>query len=216
MGSFIDLTGRRFGRLVVLYQLTESGPRGHSRWRARCDCGAEQDAFGYKMLHGFKQSCGCARHDTPAHNRTHGMSGTNIFRIWFDMLRRCEDTNNTRYDSYGGRGIEVCERWHKFENFYADVGDRPEGLSLDRIDNDGHYSPENCRWATKKQQARNKRGTRYETAFGRTQALGDWADELGIPYAKLAGALKCRTLEEYLSSTSSPSRSSLEKNKSKS
>lgn len=116
------------------------------------------------------------------------MTGTPLFRVWAMMRSRCENPTVKSYPSYGGRGIKVCERWQKFENFYADMGDRPSPQhSLERVDNDGDYSPENCIWATREVQVKNKRNTRLITANGETYHLAEWARRLGCnPAAILA------------------------------
>lgn len=100
--------------------------------------------------------------------------------IWRDMHRRCYDRSRKEYHRYGGRGIKVCQRWHNFENFFADMGERPSGMSLDRIDNDGDYSPENCRWATVKEQNNNTRANRVITFNGESKSMTQWAEEVGI------------------------------------
>lgn len=112
----------------------------------------------------------------------HGLCNTKVYRAWVTMRSRCEDTNNKRYHRYGGRGIQVCDRWQSFEMFYADMGDAPEGASLDRINNDGNYEPGNCRWATPKQQQNNTSNNRTYTHDGKTQTLAQWARDLGIAY----------------------------------
>lgn len=110
----------------------------------------------------------------------HGMTGTSTYSVWATMKARCSNCNNANYHNYGGRGITVSDSWQKFENFYADMGERPEGMSLDRIDNDKGYSADNCRWASVKQQMRNTRINNWITFNGKTQILKDWADELGL------------------------------------
>lgn len=114
------------------------------------------------------------------HLVTHGMSYSPIYRIWRAMLNRCENPNVVAYRDYGGRGIIVCERWRTFENFYADMGERPEGRSLDRIDNDGPYSPANCRWASRSEQSRNRRDRRKITVLGETKTIAEWAETSGL------------------------------------
>jgi hypothetical protein len=124
-------------------------------------------------------------------NRTHGYGGTKIYRAWYGMLRRCHDPNHRSYADYGGRGITVCEHWHKFENFLADVGEPPNAKAeIDRIDNDGPYSPNNWRWATRSQQLNNKRDNRRLTSNGRTQTLSEWATELGLNRNSLWGRIR--------------------------
>lgn len=125
----------------------------------------------------------------PPTNRTHGAcaGGKNspMYALWSHMKDRCLNENNTRYKSYGGRGITVCERWMDFQNFLSDMGERPEGMTLDRIDNDKGYSPDNCRWATNKQQQRNKTNNKLITYKGETKTLADWADDLGLDYYRV-------------------------------
>jgi hypothetical protein len=110
-----------------------------------------------------------------------------VFFVWNGMVQRCINPNNKKWADYGGRGILVCERWRTFENFYADMGDRPDGMSLDRIDNDEGYSPGNVRWATATEQARNQRSNVMISFDGVTQTLRAWADQLGIHYSTLKG-----------------------------
>lgn len=114
------------------------------------------------------------------HLVTHGRSKEPIYRIWRAMLTRCRNPNSRAYLNYGGRGIDVCPRWEVFANFYSDMGDRPQGMSLDRIDNDLGYSPKNCRWADRRTQNLNVRGRRQITANGRTMHIVEWADETGL------------------------------------
>jgi hypothetical protein len=116
----------------------------------------------------------------PGANKTHQKSKTAIYRLWSMMLDRCRNPKNREFARYGGRGIKVCTRWHQFENFYADMGDRPDDKSLNRIDNDGPYDPSNCEWASRRVQARNKTTNRLLTHEGKTQPLAAWAEELGI------------------------------------
>lgn len=122
--------------------------------------------------------------------RTHGKSRTKIYQIWLAMRQRCYHLTNKQYKYYGGRGIKVCDKWKKFENFFADMGERPEGLSLDRIDNNGNYCPENCRWATRKEQSRNTGRNIRITLNGKTKVLKDWAKDTGINYYTLRGRLR--------------------------
>lgn len=115
------------------------------------------------------------------------MSRTQTFRRWAAMLNRCMNQRAACFKNYGGRGIKVCERWMRFENFYADMGDCPPGLSLDRIDNDGNYEPANCRWATIVEQARNKRNTVLIAAFGVKRTIEEWSRETGLPWGTIYG-----------------------------
>ena len=111
-------------------------------------------------------------------------------KLWGTMLSRCEDPRHEKYPSYGGRGIVVCHAWHKFENFYSDMGDRPFGWQIDRKDNDGPYSPENCRWASRSQQARNRRDTNLLSFNGQTLSISDWSDLTGVKRTTIRKRLK--------------------------
>lgn len=120
----------------------------------------------------------------------HGKSKTKIYRIWSDMRSRCQNANNAAYVNYGGRGIKVCDKWEDFEAFYADMGEPPKGLSLDRIDNDGPYSPDNCRWADRKTQARNRRHGKKLTLQGETLTVAEWAERSGLAARTIRARLR--------------------------
>jgi hypothetical protein len=180
MPNFINLTGHTYGQLTPMYL---AGRRGRNLyWVCRCTCGNESIVSRANLRTGSITSCGCTRYQKSAAKLTrHGMTESTEYRIWGLMKARCYIPNNPGYADYGGRGVIVCDRWlESFENFLEDMGPRPPRHSIDRIDVNGNYEPGNCRWADHKTQARNKRSTRYVTAFGRTKCLADWQDETGI------------------------------------
>ena len=158
------------------------------RVRCRCSCGTERVIALGNLISGGSKSCGCWKSEaTTARNYVHGQSPRNNMTVeynsWYAMLRRASANPKSRqYSDYGGRGIEVCERWHTAANFLEDMGQKPSPeYTLERIDNNGNYCPENCRWATRKDQARNRRGLRTVTINGVTKLLVDWCEENGIP-----------------------------------
>lgn len=164
MPPVLQLVGRVFGRLTVVGR-RGSDRKGHSLWLCRCECGNTKLTRADALISGACRSCGCLVVETMTARRTHGHSGRNItatYRAWADMLTRCRCVTNSRYEDYGGRGIRVCERWLTFGSFLTDMGSRPAGLSLDRVDNDGNYELANCRWATRSQQQNNKRRVRRD------------------------------------------------------
>lgn len=128
----------------------------------------------------------------------HGQHGTRAWNVWRNMRRRCNDPNTINYKRYGGRGIKVCDRWKSFENFFSDMGECPEGLTLDRVDNDKNYAPDNCRWATHKEQSRNQSTTRLLTFEDETRCLEDWANLVGLDPTTLARRLKKAPIEKVL------------------
>ncbi len=181
-----DLTGQRFVRLVV--QQRCQPPKQYASkttwWMCLCDCGNVKAVRASHLKRGGVQSCGCLqRENLSVYPSTHQYTGTPTWHSWRGMLDRCRRENSTSWERYGGKGIKVCDRWQGetgFKNFLADMGERPEGKTLDRINSTGDYCLENCRWATPKEQRLNTPRTRFLTFNGKTLCLGDWAKELGI------------------------------------
>lgn len=154
-----DLTNKRFGRLFVV-EREANDKNGRATWRCWCDCGKETVVQGKKLGNGHTQSCGCLGAEARLIASTiHGMCHTRTYTSWYAMLGRCNRKTHHKFTSYGGRGITVCASWHKFENFLADMGERPDGMTIDRIDVNGNYEPGNCRWADAKTQRANRRDT---------------------------------------------------------
>jgi hypothetical protein len=183
-----DLTGKRFGRLVVSYlDLEMSEKTGRSCWYCNCDCGGHRSVRGSSLKNNDCQSCGCIQDEIRSKRnkenaKYNGESKTRLYIIWSRMIVRCEKDWSSHKKDYKDRGITVCEEWHDFFNFkkWALNNNYNEDLSIDRIDNDGNYCPENCRWATAKEQSKNRRTTRLLTVGGITKPVLDWAEEHNI------------------------------------
>lgn len=183
--AFLNLIGRTFTRWTVIERAPNVGR--HVHWLCRCDCGNTGMISSTNLVEGKSRSCGCLQLDTVT---THNMIDTPEYATWISMRSRCYTKTNASYPGYGARGIKVCARWQSFENFLADMGNRPEGHTLDRIDPNGDYSPENCRWATPETQSNNRRNNWLLTFDGRTQTVAQWAKEVGISKNTLLGRLK--------------------------
>lgn len=192
--NFKDRAGQRFGRLLVLRE-AERPPhlKGRSAyWECLCDCGNKTTVSGNSLSKGDTKSCGCWHKECAtqqaANTKKHGLVNSPEYKAYCGMKYRCYNKKASNWASYGGRGITVCDRWREsFEAFYEDMGARPSPKhSLDRIDNNGPYSPDNCRWATNEQQSNNRRHPRPHTDHprytynGKTQTLSEWARELNI------------------------------------
>ena len=181
----LNLTGKRFGKLVAIKTAGKT-KNGAYLWQCKCDCGNEIIANVGNLKNGHTKSCGCLRVDRCKPNFTkHGLEHTRLYGIWSDMRLRCYDEKNIAYHRYGGRGITICDEWkNDVKAFYdwATANGYKDSLTIDRIDNDGNYCPENCRWATVKEQASNRRSNILVTHNGKTQTMKKWANEVGTPY----------------------------------
>lgn len=201
-----DMIGRVFGRLTVTARAENMGTR--ARWSCSCSCGGTTEASGTALRTGKVQSCGCLPAERgrvwgATARKTHGASRTAEHDTWLQMRARCERDTDPRYPGYGGRGIKVCARWRgDFASFLADMGPRPDGMSIDRIDNDQGYdcgkcddcaargvTKTNCRWATSRTQANNMRSNRLVTLDGETLTLATWGRRLDIPLSTLRSRL---------------------------
>lgn len=188
MGKFVDLTGQRFGRLVVV-AFAETGRRGQSRWRCRCDCGGEKTLDGGNFVHGNTKSCGCI-----ARKRNHGgrKAKDRLYNIWCGMKQRANYPKHKDYSRYGGRGITVCDEWlNDFSAFreWALTNGYRDDLSIDRIDNDGNYEPSNCRWEDSETQGNNQRKCHRIDYGGERLTVSQWERKLGFKQGKIKARL---------------------------
>jgi hypothetical protein len=171
-----NLTGHVFGKLRVL-ERAENNSCGHVRWLCVCECGDQRVVSANNLRAGHTQSCGCLKGGKPGQGRSHGLSRSPAYRSWAAMIARCDAAESDRpYYS----GVRVCDRWRTFENFLEDMGPRPRGTSIDRIDGAGDYEPGNCRWATPTEQVRNRSNTKRYTYRGRSLVLAEWGAVVGI------------------------------------
>jgi hypothetical protein len=179
MSRIIEVPGTRYGRWVVLGPATNATD-GRTRWMCRCACGTERPVQSNNLRSGKSTSCGCANIGPVTHGHSRGGKLTDTYKTWSGMLDRCTRENSRPYAYYGGRGIQVCARWQSFDNFLADMGERPPGMSIDRIDNDGDYEPGNVRWANPTQQSRNRRYNVVLEFQGTSRCVQEWAEHLGV------------------------------------
>lgn len=190
-----DMTGQKFGSLVVIRRNGTYRRTTQAAWLCRCACGGESVVCGNSLRRGLTKSCGCQQGRRPI---THGRSGEPIYNVWQSMLDRCRNPKASAYRRYGGRGIKVCHRWNYFENFLADMGERPNGLTIERIKNDGNYGPFNCRWATRKEQANNTRRNRIIQTSRGPLSLAQVAEIAGITYIGVQKRLQNGEDGDYL------------------
>jgi len=190
------MIGEKFGLWTVLSKAASRS--GAAVFNCRCDCGTERPVLSDSLEKGKSRSCGCLQ-------KTHGHASRglgqkhHLYVTWCQMRQRCTNEKSQVFRHYGGRGIKVCDRWNDFANFIADMGERPPGTSIDRIDNDGNYEPTNCRWATAKEQIDNRRCTVWLTAFGETRTITQWSERVGLTAHCIRGRIKAgRTAEQAL------------------
>lgn len=188
---FVDLTGIRFGKLVAI------SPNGQNKakqylWNCLCDCGNTSVVVGSNLIRGNTKACGCVRlTEIGDRTRKHGMGKSRIFKIWAGMRKRCLNPQCLSYKLYGGRGIKICQRWNSFDLFYKDmyIG-YSDNLSLDRIDPNGDYEPNNCRWATTKEQNNNRRNNRVIEYNGEVKTLSQWSELSGVKQNTISNRIK--------------------------
>ena len=196
MGKKLDLIGQRFDRLKVLTKTERKSTVGLRYWLCKCNCGNFIEVRGSELVYGSVKSCGCKKREHLIKiNTKHGLGSYNNgerSKRWCGMIDRCYNTENKQYKNYGGRGIKICDRWRdSLENFYNDMGDPPSSRhTIDRIDNNGDYCPENCKWYTKQEQVNNRRNTKFITFKGETKPLSTWAQDLNICYITLYRRLR--------------------------
>jgi hypothetical protein len=193
----IDMTEKVCGRLTVI-ERAEVGMDHNARWRCLCECGKSVTISGSNLRRGTTRSCGCLQRQLAAvaiaerRTATHGMKGTPTYKSWVNAKQRCGNPRYHKFESHGGRGISMCDKWSKsFEAFLEDMGVRPSGTSLDRYpNNDGNYEPGNCRWATPVEQSSNTRTNVLVEHDGRSQTVAAWAREFGLARGTLGNRLK--------------------------
>ncbi len=199
----LDLNGSRFGKLLVI-GISPFRENGAIAWECKCDCGKLITTRGSRLKEGRVKSCGClvsekAKESITKYKSTHGQSRTRTYSSWQNMKNRCRSPNTTDFDDYGGRGIDYCERWGVFENFYGDMGDRPIGTTLDRVDVNGNYEPGNCRWADNETQSNNKRESVVYDYHGEKLTLQQICKRVGKARSTVAYRLKKNmSIEEAL------------------
>jgi hypothetical protein len=203
MSAFIDMTGYRFGSLQVVersgYRHTPGGQR-QIVWRCRCECGNEIKRPGCWLRHGSYASCGCKRGELVTARKTkhgHAKKGSysKTYMIWESMRARCANANNKRYLRYGGRGISVCDRWNDFSLFLEDMGEAPKGLSIERIDNNLGYSPQNCKWASHADQCRNKTVNVFVVVDGIKICISDACRVFRVHFSSIHRKMKKESLD---------------------
>ena len=194
MGTFIDLAGQRFGSLTALCRVSQKSNTRSTYWACDCDCGSRIEVESFRLRSGRTASCGCKKGQRVAakitrHGGYSGDKASPTVKSWRAMISRCCNPANRGYIRYGGRGISVCERWFEFSNFLADMGERPEGKTLERIDGSKGYCPDNCRWATPQEQQQNIKNNRHVSAAGEILTIRNASIKFGLEYQPFRTAL---------------------------
>ena len=207
MGQFIDLTGQRFGRLTVIRRVENIGIK--TAWLCKCDCGNEITVISNSLRTGNTKSCGCIA-------KPHGGTRTRLYVVWVDMMARCYKQKSERYKTYGGRGITVCDEWHNFSSFREwamQTGYNPNAkryeCTLDRVDINKGYYPENCRWITMREQAQNTTRTHYISVYGERMNVSQASREYGVPVATISARLNKLGWDETKAATIKPQKRSM-------
>lgn len=183
-----DYAGQKFGRLTAVRLIERDWKLNNHIWLFSCDCGKTVETRIKQATSGHTKSCGCLQKEVlVARNTVHGLSKLHprAYRTWKDMRGRCLTATDSDYADYGGRGIKVCDAWNDFSVFIRDMGDRPIGCTLDRIDVDGDYEPSNCRWATNTEQARNRRSNHVIEYDGQRKTLAEWSKQFEVEPSKV-------------------------------
>ena len=203
MGKFIDLTGKRFGKLTVIKRV-ENNSRKEARWLCKCDCGGENVATSGHLNSGHTKSCGCLLKENSGRNSKHGLSQTRLYKTYTHMKERCYIKNNKDYKNYGAKGIKICEEWldkenglNNFYNWSMKNGYR-DNLTIDRIDSKGDYTPDNCRWVDRCVQNNNTSRNHLVTYNNETHSLAQWEKILGINQHTLLKRIREKFPKELL------------------
>lgn len=203
MSRMIDITGKRFGRIVAIEPSKEIATNKSKKWICKCDCGTVKEIRSSDLRFGKVTSCGCWKDEkTSKRFKTHGKSNTLIYNIWTSMKGRCYRKTSKDYPNYGGRGIRICDEWKdSFMNFYnwSVANGYEERLTIDRIDPNGNYEPSNCRWIENEKQALNRRNSKYYEYDGLSLSAREWSEKLNINYNTMRDYLnRDMTVEEIL------------------